>query len=88
MCKDLKILAHKNLNFMKHSHLIESQMSYRQHLVHSIKQSTRLVVIAVKSLIHGVFPGIYVNSGPLGVYQIYKEIKKFEHVKKILGKDD
>lgn len=73
---------------MKHPHLIESQMSYRQHLVHSIKQSTRLVVIAIKSLIHGVFPGIYVNSGPLGVYRIYKEVRQMEHVRKALDKDD
>lgn len=73
---------------MNHPHLIESQMSYRQHLVHSVKQSARLVIIAVKSLIHGVFPGMYTNSGPLGVYRIYKEIKKFEHVRKVFNKDD
>ena len=73
---------------MKHPHLIESRMSYRKHLFHSIKQSARLIVIAIKSLIHGVFPGIYVNSGPLGVYRIYKEVRQMEHVRKALYKDD
>jgi hypothetical protein len=73
---------------MKHPHLIESQMSYCKHLFHSIKQSTRLIVIAIKSLIHGVFPGIYINSGPVGVYRIYKEVRKMKHVQKALEKDD
>jgi hypothetical protein len=63
-------------------HLEESQMSYGKHLAHSIKQTARLIVIAIKSLIHGVIPSLYVNSGPLGVYRIYKEIRQMEHVKK------
>jgi len=63
-------------------HLDESRMSYDKHLVHSIKQTARLIVIAIKSLIHGVIPSLYVNSGPLGVYRIYKEIRQMEHVKK------
>jgi hypothetical protein len=73
---------------MKHSHLTESQMTYSAHLIHSIRQSSRLFVIAIKSLIHGIFPGIYVNSGPLGVYRIYKEVRQMEHVRKLLNKDD
>ena len=73
---------------MKHWHLEESQMSYCKHLGHSVKQSARLILIAVKSLIHGVFPGIYVNSGPLGIYKIYKEIKQMEHVRKAFRQDE
>jgi len=71
-----------------HQHLEESQMTYWRHLVHSVSQSARLLLIAFKSLIHGIFPGLYVNSGPLGIYRIYKEIKKFEHVRKVLKKYD
>jgi hypothetical protein len=63
-------------------HLAESRMSYTKHLMHSIGQSIRLIVIAIKSLIHGVFPSLYINSGPLGVYRIYKEVKHLEHVRK------
>ena len=63
-------------------HLLESNMSYLEHLVHSLKQSGRLLVIATKSIIHGIFPNVFVNSGPLGVYKIYKEIRNLEHVRK------
>jgi hypothetical protein len=72
---------------MKHPHLIESHMSYTKHLAHSVKQSCRLIVIAVKSSIHGVFPGIFINSGPLGVYRIYKEVRQMEHVRKALERE-
>lgn len=64
-------------------HLTESSMSYTEHLAHSIKQSSRLIVIAIKSLIHGIFPWMYINSGPLGVYKIYKEIKRMHHVQRL-----
>jgi hypothetical protein len=73
---------------MKHPHLAESQMSYWTHLTHSVRQSWSLLVIAFKSIVHGVFPSVWVNSGPLGVYQIYKEIKKFEHVRKVFKNND
>lgn len=72
---------------MKHPHLIESRMSYTKHLAHSVKQSCRLIVIAIKSLIHGVFPGIFINSGPLGVYRIYKEVRQMEHIRKALERE-
>lgn len=66
-----------------HQHLEESQMTYWRHLVHSVAQSARLFLIALKSLVHGILPNVYVNSGPLGVYKIYKEIKRLEHVRKL-----
>lgn len=68
-------------------HLSESQMSYAKHLMHSLRQSATLGVIAIKSLIHGIFPWVYINSGPLGVYRIYKEIRQMEHVRKIFNKE-
>lgn len=64
-------------------HLEESQMSYWQHLLHSIKQSNRLVAIAIKSYLHGIFPWMFANSGPLGVFKIYKEIRKMHHIQKM-----
>jgi hypothetical protein len=44
--------------------------------------------MAVKSYIHGVFPGIYANDGPVGIYRIYKEIKHLHHVQKLFKKED
>jgi hypothetical protein len=69
-------------------HLTESGMTYGQHLTHSIKQSWRLIVIAIKSLIHGILPWFYASAGPLGVYRIYKEIRQFHHIKRILKSHD
>lgn len=69
-------------------HLEESRMTYLQHLRHSVVQSATLVGIAVKSVIHGICPWIFINSGPLGIYKIYKEIKNFEHVRKIINEHE
>lgn len=66
-------------------HLQDSQMTYVQHLKHSMVQSAKLLSIAIKSVIHGIFPWFFINSGPLGIYKIYKEIKNFEHVRKIIN---
>lgn len=68
-------------------HLKESDMSYGYHLRHSIKQSNRLIKIAVKSYIHGLLPWVYINSGPLGVFKIYKEIRNLQHVQKLIKRD-
>ena len=75
---------------LKHiqEHLTESEKSYREHLAHSIKQSNRLIIIAIKSYIHGIFPWMYPSAGPLGVYQIYKEVKHMHHIQKMYEKED
>jgi hypothetical protein len=65
-------------------HLQDSDMGYWAHLAHSFKQSNRLVVIAVKSYIHGIFPWVFANRGPVGVYKIYREIRNMRHIRKIL----
>lgn len=68
-------------------HLEESEMSYWEHLGHSVKQSNRLIVIALKSYVHGVLPWLYASDGPLGVYGIYREIRRMHHVQRLF-KDD
>lgn len=68
-------------------HLDESGMTYWQHLGHSFKQSYRLTVISVKSIIHGVLPWFFSNAGPLGVYKIYNEIRKLHHVQKLIKRN-
>ena len=69
-------------------HLKESGMGYGEHLAHSIKQSNRLIVIAIKSYIHGFLPWFFASDGPLGIYRIYKEIKRMHHVQRMFKNDD
>lgn len=69
-------------------HLTESGMTYGQHLDHSVKQSWRLIVIATKSLIHGILPWFFASAGPVGVYRIYKEIRQLHHVQRIFKSHD
>jgi hypothetical protein len=66
-------------------HLQDSNMGYWAHLAHSFRQSNRLVTIAVKSYIHGVFPWFYASEGPVGVFKIYREIRQQRHIRKILN---
>lgn len=72
------------MKFLKESkhHLHESGWTYGQHLMHSIRQSNRLMLIAVKSYLHGIFPWIWASSGPVGIYKIYSEIRRLHHVQK------
>jgi hypothetical protein len=70
------------------NHLGEVEMGYWQHLVHSIKQSNRLIVIAIKSYIHGFLPWFFAGAGPVGIYKIYKEIKRMHHVLRIFKEHD
>jgi hypothetical protein len=69
-------------------HLEESNMGYSEHLAHSVKQSNRLIVIAIKSYLHGLFPWMYASAGPLGIYRIYKEVKRMHHIQRMYKKDD
>ena len=66
-------------------HLENSRMGYWKHMAHSFKQSNRLIAIAVKSYIHGILPWFFANTGPVGVFKIYKEIRNMHHIKKILS---
>lgn len=68
-------------------HLEESEMSYWTHLGHSVRQSNRLIVIALKSYVHGVLPWFYASDGPLGVFRIYKEIRRMHHVQRLFRDD-
>lgn len=78
------------MKFLKRAkdHLVESEWSYAKHLSHSIKQSNRLLMIALKSYVHGFLPWMFVSNGPLGIYKIYKEIKKIHHVQKLFRTHD
>ena len=72
-------------NYIKETkeHLKETKWTYWYHLKHSFVQSNRLLKIAIKSYLHGIFPWMYKSDGPVTIYKIYREISKIHHVQKI-----
>ena len=64
-------------------HLKESEKTYWKHLTHAFRQSNRMIVGAIKSYIHGVFPNVYKADGPLTIFKIYREIVKIRHIKEL-----
>lgn len=64
-------------------HLEDTGWTYKQHLQHSIKQSNRLIVIALKSYIHGFFPSLFKADGPKSIIRIYHEIMRIHHIYKM-----
>lgn len=69
-------------------HLQDSSWTYWQHLKHGIHQTCRLYTIGTKGLIHSLFPGIWPGSAPLGIYHLYKDMRKLKHVQPLYQKDD
>jgi len=69
-------------------HFKESGMGYWAHLLHSVRQSNKLIILAVKSYIHGILPWFFATDGPVGVYRIYKEIRQLHHVQRIFKSHD
>jgi Family of unknown function (DUF6356) len=64
-------------------HLKETGWTYKQHLMHSITQSNKLLVIALKSYIHGFFPSLYKADGPISIIKMYHKIMRIQHIYKI-----
>ena len=64
-------------------HLEEAEKTYRAHLKHAFRQSNKLIVAAIKSYIHGIFPNLYKADGPLTVIKIYREIRRIRHIQKL-----
>ena len=69
-------------------HLSEAESSYFSHLTHSLYQSKRLFIIAIKSCIHGIVPCMFKADAPKMVIRMYNEIKKIKHLKKQLIDED
>ena len=69
-------------------HLTEIEQTYWQHLVHSFKMSNRLIMVALKSYVHGVFPWLFSGDGPRTIYLMYKELRRMHHVLKIFKEVD
>ncbi len=61
-------------------HLEEAEMSYWSHLTHAFHMSNRLVVVSLKSYVHGVFPFLFKTAGPREVIEMYYEIRRIRHI--------
>lgn len=64
-------------------HLEEAEKTYWDHLKHAFRQSNRLIIAAIKSYIHGIFPNLYTADAPIIVINIYREIRKIRHLHKL-----
>jgi hypothetical protein len=64
-------------------HLVESEWTYWEHLRHSFVQSNRLLVVALKSYIHGIFPSVFKADSPKTIIRIYHEIMRIHHLRKM-----
>lgn len=64
-------------------HLEETEWGYWKHLKHSVHQSNKLIVCAIKSYIHGIFPCWYKADGPITIFKMYHQIKRIHHVAKL-----
>ena len=69
-------------------HLDETGWTYWQHLHHSIVTGNRLISVALKGYVHGLIPGIWPGKGPIGIYRIYKDMKKLRHVQRLYKAED
>lgn len=64
-------------------HLFEAEQDYRSHLIHAFHQSNRLIVAALKSYIHGLFPLWFKADGPKTIIRMYHEIRRIRHIDRI-----
>lgn len=67
-------------------HLVETGMGYWPHLTHAFHQSNRLIFVAIKSYIHGIFPMWFEADGPKTIIRIYHEIRRIRHLDRIARK--
>ncbi len=67
----------------KHHLKVETGWGYWYHLWHSLKNSGALIVIALKSVVHGLLPWVWKADAPKGVIKMYHQIMRIEHIKKM-----
>lgn len=69
-------------------HLRDSGWSYFQHMSHGLHQVGKLAVITFKGLVHSFVPGIWASAAPIGIYNMYKDLKRHKHVQKAYERHD
>lgn len=84
MCKKNRMGVEEKMIFKKSKqHLEETGWTYREHLLHSVHQSNTLIILALKSYIHGIFPCWYKADGPKTIIKMYHQIMKIHHIWKM-----
>ena len=66
-------------------HLKNSRMSYWAHFSHSLYNSYRLVKILVTSTVHAFLPFVFKTHAARGVIDIYNDMKKHAHLRKMMN---
>ena len=61
----------------------ETGWGYWYHLWHSLQNSWALIVIAFKSVVHGLLPWVWKADAPKGVIKMYHQIMRIEHIRKM-----
>ena len=69
-------------------HLRDCEWSYWEHLAHGLHQCARLSVLTFKGIIHSFVPGIWPAEAPVGIYRMYKDMRKLKHVQRIYQLED
>jgi len=64
-------------------HLKESSMTYIYHLKHGLVNGVRLLLGALASFIHSIFPPLFPRYSIMTILTLYHEIKKRQHIQKI-----
>jgi hypothetical protein len=62
-------------------HLEHSNMGYWYHCGHSFYNGGRLLVLALSSFVHGLFPWLFKFHAAHGVMRIYEELKRMPHLR-------
>lgn len=69
-------------------HLIDCTWTYWEHFTHGMHQCGRLASITIKGFIHSIIPGLYPSEAPLGIYRLYKDMRKLKHVQRVYKRED
>lgn len=69
-------------------HLKDTGWTYWQHLHHSITVGLTLIKIALFGFVHGVIPGFWANKAPVGIYRVFKDMRRLRHTQKLFDADD
>lgn len=69
-------------------HLKDTGWTYWQHLHHSIVVGGQLIKIALLGFVHGLFPGFWTNKAPVGIYRVFKDMRRLRHTQKLFDAED
>ena len=78
----------RNLRSYLTAHLRDANWTYWEHLFHALIQVRKLIVITFKGLVHGFIPWLWPGAAPVGLYQLYKDMRNLRHIQPRYEADD